>query len=131
MMKQNYLRIITDTFPHYLNRKKSVTILKANGMQILAIWSVLLVVFFLFSTLETVQMYRTHLREKESAVHEYEYWRRVMQNHPNYPDGYYKFAVYAYMIGKKNEAIASLQSAIYIDPSFEAAKRLEKQIEGE
>lgn len=56
------------------------------------------------------------------------YWESVITKYPNLPDAYYKAAVYALGLNKKEKALEFLQKAIFLDPEFKEAKLLEKAI---
>ncbi len=63
-----------------------------------------------------------------AARDNYLYWNEVAKVQANSPDAYYQAGVYALELGKNQEGYSLLQKAIDLDPEFEKAKQLQKQL---
>lgn len=134
-MKQSYSRIFTGLFPKKGTKKTTKS--KKNKLSS-AVFTFLPGYFALFLVLVSLLLiggigvliseYATAVHTRQTTQLQYHYWQRAVVSHPDYPDGYYKLAFYAYLLGEKSQAQSSIQNALSLDPSFEEAKRLEKKI---
>jgi len=57
------------------------------------------------------------------------FWEKIIQEKPNYRDGYLQLAALNYKIWQNEKAKEYLKQALIIDPNFEAAKEMEKIIQ--
>ena len=92
---------------------------------------VFLAVLAIFSLAQGALFYLKYQEVKDAygeVVVDYEYWQKVVRDHPNFPDGYYNAAVYAGMLDRKDEAISYIRKAIVLDPEFIEAKELETKL---
>jgi len=53
-------------------------------------------------------------------------WEKIVQEKPNYRDGYLQLAILNYKIYENQKALESLKKALEIDPNFTEARKLEK-----
>lgn len=53
-------------------------------------------------------------------------WEKVVEEKPNYRDGWLQLAILHYKLYENDKAKESLQKALFIDPNYEPAKELEK-----
>lgn len=132
----SYYRTFTDVLPNILMKKKFYTslkeVLKASyHLKIIlfvsfAVTSLVFLAFF-FITLRKYEALVVAYRAEEKKLY---YWEGVVKKHSNYPDGYYKAALHAYRLKNKEKALSYIQQAMYLDPYFENAEILEKDIRG-
>lgn len=73
---------------------------------------------------------RTTQKDFEARYAKFEYWRQVATQYPNIPDILYDAALSAYNVGNAQEAINYLNKAIQLDPLFQRAQELKKEITG-
>ena len=52
------------------------------------------------------------------AKRSYEEWKQVVEKRPDYRDGYIMLAWYAQELGKTEEAQASIQKVMALDPNY-------------
>lgn len=57
------------------------------------------------------------------------FWERIVQEKPNYRDGYLQLAALNYKIWQNEKAKEYLKQALIIDPNFEEAREMEKIIQ--
>jgi hypothetical protein len=130
-MKQSYYRIFTVLFPKMGTKKKKMKLSQAIFSFLpgyFAVFLVLVSLLLLGGVLVLISGYTTTVHMRQTTQQQYQYWQRAVVSHPDYPDGYYKLAFYAYLLGEKSQAQSSIQHALTLDPRFEEAKRLEKKI---
>lgn len=65
--------------------------------------------------------------EEENTKRDYEYWKTIIQDHPDYRDGYIQAAIRAYQLGMISEAKKYLEKARSIDPNFTGIPAIEDQ----
>lgn len=53
-------------------------------------------------------------------------WQEILEEKPNYRDGWLKLALYLIKVGRINEAQEALQKAKELDPNYEVIEELEK-----
>lgn len=134
-MKQIYSRIFTELFPKRGTKKTT----KKRKMKLsavvfsffpgyFALFFVLVSLLLIGGVWVLISEYTMAVHTRQTTQQEYQYWQKAVVSHPDYPDGYYKLAFYAYLLGEKSQAESSIQHALSLDPSFEEAKRLEKKI---
>lgn len=73
-------------------------------------------------------IYKNNVLRYESYVKEYTYWESVSGQFPNIPDILYNTSLSAFNAGHKSEAIKYIERALLIDPLFEKATALRKEI---
>ncbi len=66
------------------------------------------------------------MQEKAKVMRDMSFWQNVTVERPEYRDGYFMLAVLQYQIGKKQEAVATVQKALEIDPNFKEGRELER-----
>lgn len=97
------------------------------------------IIFFLMSMFVFLVLYvgfsyikYQEIRERRLEVSDnYDYWKDVVRDHPNLPDAYYNAGFYAYRLGDKISALDLLDRAIELDPSFDKALKLSRQLTDE
>jgi len=58
-------------------------------------------------------------------------WQKVLEEKPDYRDGWLKMAVYLIKVRKINEAKEALEKAKELDPNYEIIREIEARIEGQ
>lgn len=134
-MKQIYSRIFTELFPNKRTKKTTKKRKKKPSQATFiflpgyfALFLVLVSMFLIGGVGVLISEYTAAIHTRQTTRQQYQYWQRAVVSHPDYPDGYYKLAVYAYLLGEKSQAESSIRHALSLDPGFEEAKRLEKKI---
>jgi tetratricopeptide (TPR) repeat protein len=61
---------------------------------------------------------RTNSVKMDTLKQEYEYWKSIIRNHPDYRDAYIQASIYAYQLGSINEARAYITKAKSLDPNY-------------
>ena len=59
-----------------------------------------------------------------TKTNQYAYWQSVVEQHPNYRDGYYALATLAYELRKYNEARFYLTKTKALDPNYSGIQTL-------
>ena len=73
---------------------------------------------------ESEQAKKVHLTAQRNLG----YWEYIIRKYPNFPDAYYKAALYSIQMDKEKTANEYLDRAISLDPAFKEALELKKKI---
>lgn len=60
---------------------------------------------------------------------QYAYWQTVIQDHPDYRDGFYMAALLSYQLGNTTDARTYLDKVKNIDPNYPEVTKLEELLE--
>ena len=116
-MIKTYYRRITESLPQARYFAQYFILVLAISL----IFSSILAAFFYVKMLEAKST-------RKETVDSFKYWGEVSKKHPNSPDALFEAGYYALRLGDKETAGKYLDEALKLDPSFEKAKNLEKQI---
>lgn len=72
--------------------------------------------------------YSSRYEANRVAIAQLDYWEDVIRAYPNYPDAYYNASYYAAKSGDARLGLRYVDSALYLDSSFEEAKELKEEI---
>lgn len=109
---------------YVINRK--VAIILRNYLSIALFFQVVLLIMVLFLAgfiLENKKEIKS-IKDKN-----YLYWESVASQYPNEPDVLFNAGKSAYESGRKDVALKLIEKALQIDPLFEKALELKKEIE--
>ncbi len=68
------------------------------------------------------------LYQRAELTREISYWKGITDRYKDYRDGFFKIAILEYQLGNIEEAKANLEKALSLDPSFEAGKHLQQEM---
>jgi len=74
------------------------------------------------------QGYQLNSEYRRQLKTELKKWKRVAQEHPEYPDSWAKLATIWYNLGEKELAKKSIKKARMLDPVREEIRKLEERI---
>lgn len=66
--------------------------------------------------------------EVDNAKRNYDFWKTIIRDHPDYRDGYIRAAIHAYELGLFSEAREYVEKAKSIDPNFAGIPTIEAQL---
>lgn len=64
-------------------------------------------------------------QQRETRDAQYRYWRMVIEDHPDYRDGFVRLAMLAYQLGERNKSREYIEKIRALDPNFEGLRELE------
>ncbi len=135
----NYYRRITVSLPQGLKKRlkrttrqikielKSVN-LKYHLINLSIMFMAILFILQVFLIILTYAWYYSAKEEFNRAETDFAYWENVVDQHPNFTDGFYNAALSAAKLGETGKAITYIQKALILDPEFQAAEELEEKI---
>lgn len=119
-------------------RKVAITSKKIHKILIsLRTWKIILAIILYIVLLSVISFavrdISRQLQEKERVEKEYatvtsevEKLEKVVQQYPNYRDGFFKLALLEYRLENKEKAKLYVEKALKIDPNFEKGRELEE-----
>ncbi len=120
-----YLNITENKdFPHVLKILKKITVVFVFTA---------VIVFILFTV---VDLYRNYLInqqiqiQRQKLTHEINIWKSFSDKYKNYKEVYFQIAVREYELSDFNKANQYLQKALFIDPNYGEALKLQKDLQG-
>ncbi|MCL5435197.1 MAG: hypothetical protein M1405_02305 [Patescibacteria group bacterium] len=90
------------------------------------------VVLILFTA---VDLYRNYSKNqqiqagRQKLIHEINIWKSFSDKYKNYKEVYFQIAVREFQLGNFKSAEAYLQKTLFIDPSYEEALKLQRELE--
>lgn len=123
----SYYRMITDLFPNdtfetlYFLKNKSF--LKHLFIFLLVFQAVFIVGYYFAST-----VYVQRVIERDMLKKEFEYWRRNAESYQNSADVLFNASYYAAKLGDRELALYYLEESLEIEPSFERAESLMREL---
>jgi len=120
----NIYRRITEEkdFPHILKILKKMTII----FVFMAI-----IVFTLFIAVDLYKNYVQNQQvqaERQKLIHEVNIWKSFSDKYKNYKEVYFQIAVREFQLGNFKTAEQYLKKTLFIDPNYEEALKLEKEL---
>lgn len=115
-MIKTFYRRITELFP------------KAFWERYALIYFSLFLLLLIPVTVLTYLKYTQVFGQRERILEKLTYWEEVVRKYPNYPDGYYNAAIFAYVLKDKEKARVYVEKAIKLDSGFKQAKQLSRQL---
>lgn len=95
----------------------------------LLLYFTLLLLIFSYTAYNLYGTYKKVEQTRRNEIDRMLYWEEVSAQYPQFPDAYYKAAYHALRLGYPERASKHLTKAVFIDPTFEDAKILQKQIQ--
>ena len=99
-------------------------------------------VFFVFTALVVfisiiaVDLYKNYNEnqqiqaQRQKLIHEINIWQSFSDKYKNYKEVYFQIAVREFQLGDFKSAETYLQKTLFIDPNYEEALKLQKELEG-
>lgn len=125
---KNNSRTLPAILPQEAESKLSLSWKTVTGMSIL-LFSFSFTLILIGLMLNTYELYKQEVAEKDSVVKNLNYWNGVVQKYPHFPAAYYEAAVYAARLEEREQAKDLLKKALMIDPNFFEAEALAKELE--
>lgn len=139
--KESNPRKITETLPndahqmnsgllrflHWIKREylRIRTRLLLFFIVLLSLSSLVLIVVFI----ELLDAYEAGREHRDFLNQSLSYWQEVQSDNPQSPDVYYQIAYYSILLNREDEASASINEALRLDPEFTKAQQLREIIE--
>lgn len=119
-----YRRITENkNFPHILKI--------LNQMAIIFVFTTT-VVFIVFITVDLYRNFSKNQQtqvQRQKLIHEINIWKSFSDKYKNYKEVYFQIAVREFELGNFESARLYLQKALFIDPNYEEALKLQKELE--
>lgn len=107
---------------------KTVRQMQIHFVSLFILWSILFfsitLVVFLFLGGE----YRDVHKQLRENAYKYYYWKKVADEHPNFPDALIQAALYAESLGYYEEAVGYLNAAQWQDPGSTQVAQLKEKV---
>jgi tetratricopeptide (TPR) repeat protein len=118
-------RRITESkdFPHILKILKRMVIIFVFATT---------VVFIAFITVDLYKNFSKNRQirvQRQKLIHEINIWKSFSDKYKNYKEVYLQIAVREFELGNFQNARLYLQKTLFIDPNYEEALRLQKELE--
>jgi tetratricopeptide (TPR) repeat protein len=127
-MTKPFYRRITEAFPQDLKKAlKSRNIKELTEGYSFVFLSISLFILALYAAVSFID-YSNGRAEWLKARDNFAYWQEVAEKQKNSPDAYYQAAIYATELRDNQAAVGYLDKALELDPGFEKASELEKQL---
>lgn len=108
----------------FRNEWKTIVFSFVMGVLVMGIIFIAVDILQALDTLEMKKQERVVLEEEIGK------WEKIVSEHPDYRDGYFKLALLYYQSGKRAKAEENLIVVKNIDPQFTKAKILEERLKG-
>ena len=110
------------------------------NLQLLAIFKKMFIAFiftsvFIFILFTLADLYRNFEKnqkiqlQREGLTSEINIWKSFSQKYPNYKEVYFQMAVREFELGDLLQSGTYLQKALFIDPNYQEALKLKKELE--
>lgn len=126
-MKLNY-RNIPALLPKRYTKIIKKSIFKYHLRDFLLVSLILIALFQLQILVLLNGEYKKDQIEYQSKIDNFRYWQEVSEQFPNIPDILYNASLSAFNAGNKTQALEYVEKALIIDPLFERASNLKKEI---
>lgn len=83
------------------------------------------IMLFSFKIYKSAVYYRQISLERQSIQSQINFWQSIRQRYDGYADAYFRIAVLEYRLGNFNQALEYNKKALFLDPNFKDAKKLE------
>jgi tetratricopeptide (TPR) repeat protein len=90
-----------------------------------------LFVFVLFTAVNIYRNYVTNNNlqsQRQKLIHERNVWESFAEKYKNYKEVYFQIAVREYQLGNFTSAKEYLRKSLFIDPNYEEALKLQKEL---
>jgi tetratricopeptide (TPR) repeat protein len=117
-------RIITENkdFPHILKTlKKMIVVFIFTAITVF----ILFIAFDLYRNFSKNQQIQT---QRQKLIHEINIWKSFSEKYKNYKEVYFQIAVREFQLGNFKSARQYLQKTLFIDPNYEEALKLQKEL---
>lgn len=107
---------------------------KLNEWAVVIAVSAVFLVLILSLSLQINGQIRELARKQEmrqTITSEITYWENVTSQYPGYRDGYFRLALLRYQLGEGEKAMEALDTALRLDPRFEAGISLRERLSRE
>ncbi len=110
---------------------------KFNSVKLLKLYREVLKVFVVFIFIVAViivgydfqknlQIKRNIDSQRETLIHDLNFWEEFISKHQNYKDAYFQASVLEYKLGNISKAKTYVEKGLSLDPNSEDGKKLEK-----
>ncbi len=118
-------RTITENkdFPHVLKILKQMAVIFAFAV---------IAVFILFTAVDLYKNYTQNQQiqsQRQKLIHEVNIWKSFSDKYKNYKEVYFQIAVREFQLGDFKAARQYLQKSLFIDPNYEEALKLQKELD--
>ncbi len=109
-------------FPHVLKILKKMTIV------------FIFAVIFVFILFTAVDLQRNFVKnqqiqaQRQKLIHEINIWKSFSDKYKNYKEVYFQIAVREFQLGNFKSANQYLQKTLFIDPNYEEALKLQREL---
>lgn len=135
-MKRKINKTLASQFPRIYRRITEDT----EFVRILQILKQMTIVFlfaavFVFILFTAGNLQRNYIQnqqiqlERQKLIREINIWKSFSDKYKNYKEVYFQIAVRKYQLGNFKSAKAYLQKTLFIDPNYEEALKLQKELE--
>lgn len=90
------------------------------------------VVFILFIAIDIYENYGKNQQiqsQRQKLIHEINIWKSFSDKYKNYKEVYFQIAVREFQLGDFTSARQYLQKSLFIDPNYEEALKLQKELD--
>ncbi|MCL6096909.1 MAG: hypothetical protein M1444_04515 [Patescibacteria group bacterium] len=112
---------------------------KSEILHILRILKKMAIIFVfaalaLFILFTAVDLYKNYLQnqqiqaQRQKLIHEINIWKSFSDKYKNYKEVYFQIAVREFQLGDFKAAKEYLQKSLFIDPNYEEALKLQKEL---
>lgn len=108
--------------------KRNVEHFQRHFLSLFILWSILFFIISLAAFIVLNKKYESSFENSKNNAYKYYYWKKVVLDHPNFPDALVQAALYADSLGYYEEAVEYLNSAQLQDPASEEIVQLKGKI---
>lgn len=98
--------------------------------KILAVFAIIIlsfgIIIFTFKIYENIAAYTKVVLERQNLRSQISFWKSISEKYEGYKDAYFRIALLEYRLGNFDKAKEYNQKALFLDPNFEDAKKLEE-----
>lgn len=109
-------------FPHVLKILKKMAI-------VFVFAAIFVFILFILADLERNYVQNQQIQtERQKLIHEINIWKSFSDKYKNYKEVYFQIAVREFQLGNFKSAQQYLQKSLFIDPNYEEALKLQKEL---
>ena len=110
-------------------RKREVLkVLKTQGFIFAFLVSLLFILIFSFDLLNNIRKEKQITEVRKELEKEAKVWQEIANKYQGYKDAYFQLGLIQYKLGNFDRAKYYLDKALFIDPNFKEARKLQKII---
>ena len=84
------------------------------------------IIIFTLKIYENIATYTKIVFERQNLRSQISFWKSISEKYEGYKDAYFRIALLEYRLGNFDKAKEYNQKALFLDPNFEDAKKLEE-----